>query len=104
MDPARVLRAARARAGLTQQELARRSGTSQATVSAYESGSKEPSVRTLDRLLGVAGARLDVLPGRREPSDRELERAGRQLAEVLALAEALPSRHAARLRYPRLAR
>lgn len=104
MDPAHALRTARARAGLTQRELAHRAGTSQPTVAAYESGAKAPSVRTLDRLLGAAGARLTVAPGRRGPTDRELERAGRELAEVLALAEALPARHDAVLRYPRLGR
>ena len=34
----------------------------------------------------------------------ELRRRGRILADVLSLAEALPSRHEPRLRYPRLDR
>ena len=102
MDPAYLLRTTRAHAGLSQTELARRAGTSQATVSAYENGAKEPSVRTLDRLLGAMGARLTVAGGRREPTDHELERAGRRLAEVLALAEALPARFERSLRYPRI--
>ena len=44
MDTAVTLRAARIESGLTQAELAARAGTSQATVSAYESGGKKPSV------------------------------------------------------------
>lgn len=95
MDVGRDLRTARLHAGLTQRELARAAGTSQATVSAYEAGRKEPSVATLTRLLHLCGAELGVSrPG--------LERQGRRLAEVLALAEALPYEPALALAYPRL--
>ena len=50
-----LIRIARRQAGLTQQALANRAGTSQAAVSAYESGRRSPSVDTLCRLLGAAG-------------------------------------------------
>jgi DNA-binding transcriptional regulator YiaG len=50
-----LIRIARRQAGLTQQALADRAGTSQAAVSAYESGRRSPSVDTLCRLLGAAG-------------------------------------------------
>jgi transcriptional regulator with XRE-family HTH domain len=105
MDSASTLRAARRRAGLTQGALATRAGTSQATVSAYESGRKQPSVATLDRLLAATGTRLSVEPLERPVvavGDAQLQRAGRGLVEVLALAEALPTRHERRLRFPRL--
>ena len=46
---------ARRQAGLTQQALADRAGTSQAAMSAYESGRRSPSVDTLCRILGAAG-------------------------------------------------
>jgi transcriptional regulator with XRE-family HTH domain len=108
MDAGATLRSARSRAGLTQGELAARAGTSQATISAYESGSKQPSVATFSRLLAAAGARLRVEESAgapvREPSRAELARAGATLAEVITLAEALPVRHSRRLRYPRLSR
>jgi transcriptional regulator with XRE-family HTH domain len=104
MDVPSTLRGARQRAGLSQAALAQRAGTSQATVSAYESGRKQPSVDTLSRLLAAAGWRLAAEPvARREPSRAEHERVARTLVEVLALAEALPTRHASDLRYPRLA-
>src|SRR3954468_3148472 len=80
MDAGATLRSARGRAGLTQGELAARAGTSQATISAYESGSKQPSVATFSRLLAAAGARLSVesvdAPVR-EPSRAELAQAAR---------------------------
>jgi transcriptional regulator with XRE-family HTH domain len=107
MDAGATLRSARSRAGLTQGELAARAGTSQATVSAYESGAKQPSVATFSRLLAAAGARLSVESVGSpvsEPSRAELARAGATLAEVITLAEALPVRHSKRLRYPRLSR
>src|SRR3954447_20204665 len=107
VDVGVTLHAARTRAGLSQAELARRAGTSQATISAYESGSKQPSVATFSRLLAAAGARLSVESAggaAREPSRAELAGAGATLAEVITLAEALPVRHSRRLRYPRLSR
>jgi transcriptional regulator with XRE-family HTH domain len=104
MDPAATLREARHRAGLSQTALAERTGTSQATISAYETGAKEPSLSTLSRLLAETGHSLEVTEGMRtfQPSTRELHRRGRILAEVTALAEALPSRRRSKLGYPPL--
>lgn len=100
-----ALRAARRRAGFTQAELARRAATSQAAISAYESGHKHPSVRTLSRLLAATGFRLVAEPGHKpvfEPSAARHARTGRTLVDVIALAEALPTRHAAELSFPGL--
>lgn len=49
---------ARQRAGLSQVTLATRAHTSQAAVSAYESGRRSPSVETLTRLLNASGFEL----------------------------------------------
>jgi uncharacterized protein len=104
MDPAATLREARQRAGLSQTALAERTGTSQATISAYETGAKEPSISTLTRLLAATGHSLEITEGMpiSQPSARELRRRGRILAEVTALAEALPSRRRRKLDYPPL--
>jgi transcriptional regulator with XRE-family HTH domain len=105
MQPGRELRAARRRAGLTQAQLAERAGTSQATISAYETQAKQPSIATLSRLLAAAGARLTVkagLPVVVRPSRAQHARISRTLLDVLALAEALPTRHEPVLRFPRL--
>ena len=96
---------ARRRAGLTQAELAARSGTSQATLSAYEHGRKRPSAETLDRILHAAGVRLATEPASRPvltPGPNRLERLARTLGEVVELASELPARHSPTLRYPRL--
>jgi len=55
---ASVLIEARNRAGLTQQELARKMGTTQPVVARLESGRVRPSMRTLGRLTKAAGSRL----------------------------------------------
>ena len=49
---------ARNRAGLTQQELARKMGTTQPVVARLESGRVRPSMRTLERLAEATGSRL----------------------------------------------
>jgi uncharacterized protein len=55
-----LLAAVRREAHLTQAELARRAGTSQAMVARYETGVASPTVRTLDRLLRAAGRELKL--------------------------------------------
>ena len=50
MGPADSLRHRRQRLCITQAELARRAGTSQSAIAAYESGAKSPSAETLHRL------------------------------------------------------
>ena len=55
-----LLKEARNRAGLTQRELARRAGTSQAMVARIERGQQSPSVATLERLVRACGLELRV--------------------------------------------
>lgn len=52
--------AARARAGLTQDELAKRMGTTQPVVARIESGRVLPSTRTLERYARATGTTLKV--------------------------------------------
>jgi transcriptional regulator with XRE-family HTH domain len=98
MDAASLLRTARMRAGLTQRDLASAAGTSQSAVAAIESGRKQPTVATLERLLAAAGTEL--LPA--DPEQAVLLRRGRRLEDVLHLAEALPFRRRGGLRFPRV--
>jgi transcriptional regulator with XRE-family HTH domain len=62
LDAADLLERARTSAGLTQEELARRAGTSRPTLSAYEHGRKSPMVATFSRLLACAGWELAAQP------------------------------------------
>jgi transcriptional regulator with XRE-family HTH domain len=105
MDAATAIREARTEAKLTQSALALRAGTSQATLSAYEGGRKQPSAATLSRLLAAAGRRLSTEPAERpvvQVTEAELARRGRTLIDVLGLADVLPSRHSPELRFPPL--
>lgn len=109
MDASALLREARRRSGLSQSDLAARCGTSQATISAYESGRKTPSSETLLRLVEELGFELALHPrsverGSQLPSARELARRSQTLRDVLELAAALPTRHAPRSSFPRIDR
>jgi len=79
MDTGSKLRLARQRAGLTQQELAHRAGTSQATVAAYERNRKSPGLATLGRLAAAMKARLqiEIVP---EADDEHRERPVEELS------------------------
>ena len=69
-------------------------------MSAYEHGRRQPGVDALARLASAGGLELRVGPVT-PPVDPV--RAGRILAQVLDLAEELPSRKRGPLEYPSLA-
>lgn len=79
-----IVRDIRRRAGLTQVELAARSGVAQSTISAYESGRRDPGWRVLGALVQAAG--LEVVLKSRRPTDEE---AGKRLYEVMELADTI---------------
>ena len=99
MDAARAIRRARSRAGLSLRGLARLAGTSHSTLAAYEAGRKVPTVDTLVRIVRAAGYEFDVrlapVVGGADPAAR-----GRELEDVLGLAEQFPARHEPALTYP----
>jgi len=57
---ASALIGARAHAGLTQEELAERMGTSQSAIARLESGRSHPSTTTLAKLAAATGTKLRV--------------------------------------------
>lgn len=96
---AKLIARLREASGYSQTELARRSGVDRSALSAYENGRRQPSVAALARIAAGAGMQLDLAPARNAAAD---ERAGRVLAQVLELAEALPYRPRDELFYPPL--
>ena len=60
----RLLREAK---GVTQEELARRMGTSQPAIARLEAGGVEPTLETLERLAGALGVELVI--AFREPAE-----------------------------------
>ncbi len=100
MLASRIVKECRQQAGLTLRSLAERSSTSHATISAYESGRKVPTVETLDRIVRAAGFEIDVSLAPRVRSTLVGENRGDELAAVLDLAEAFPVRHEPALNAP----
>ena len=96
----------RRRRGLTQAALARRAGTSQPVVSAYEHGRRDPTFGTLRRLVEAGGERLVIdahLTSDGPPPAADLAEHARRLVDVLLLADAIPTRRRSPvLRAPRL--
>jgi transcriptional regulator with XRE-family HTH domain len=89
---------ARARAGVSQTEMARRADVPRSVVCAYEHGRRQPGADMLERLLSAVGFRLVLAPR----SAVDPTAVAQQLPELLELADALPSRRHEPLRYPRL--
>jgi|SRR4051794_41617344 len=87
------------KSGLSQAELARRAGLPRSVLNAYLRGHREPGADAFLRIVSAGGAKLEV-EDRKPPVDAE--RAGRILIQVLGLAEALPYRPRAEMRYPPL--
>jgi predicted nucleotidyltransferase len=56
----RLLAQARKRSGLSQRDLATRAGVTQSVISMYESGRRQPALRTLATLIRAAGFDLDL--------------------------------------------
>ena len=57
-----IIERARRGSGLSQRELARRSGTSQPTLSTYEHGTKSPTLAVAERIVNSSGFDLDLVP------------------------------------------
>ncbi|MDN5851302.1 MAG: helix-turn-helix transcriptional regulator [Actinomycetia bacterium] len=62
MTPGHLLAEARRAAGLSQDELAARAGTSRPTLSSYEHGHRSPTLATASRILAAAGYELAATP------------------------------------------
>jgi len=95
-----LLRSSRARAGISQAELARRTRVPRTVVNAYERGTRQPAADTLALLLAAAGSELAARPAPKV----DVERNARILEQVLDLAERLPTRRRGRLTFPPLPR
>lgn len=84
MDAARIIRIAREKSGLSKRELARRAGTSPAAIVKYESGQMSPTVDTLNRIVEVAGWRIECDLRTSPPDDFDR---GELIVELLAIVD-----------------
>lgn len=100
MTAAQKITEIRRRSGLGLRELARRAGTSHATLHAYESGAKEPRLDTIARIAAAAGFAVELELVARPDAGSAWVAKGRELAEALTLAAVFPARHRPRLDLP----
>lgn len=77
MDASEQLRSARQSAGVSQRELARRSGVHQPNIAAYEAGRRVPTAEVLQRLLGALEPRPSAVLSRHRAQVADLVRAHR---------------------------
>jgi transcriptional regulator with XRE-family HTH domain len=63
-----LIRMARSRSGLSQEELAVRSGRPRSTIARWESGARSPSLESLEEVIGAAGLDLTVSLTNRDTS------------------------------------
>lgn len=87
MDVSDLIRRARLDARLSQRGLARRAGTSQSALARYEGGHSQPSLTTLERILGAAGKtlRLELDDASRPAEGRVRRRLESRLEQVRAI-------------------
>ena len=97
MNASSILRRARLRSGLSLRELAARAETSHSALAAYEAARVTPNVDTFERVLSAAGFSASLSLTSRVASD---EARGRELVEVLVLADHVPARHRPALEFP----
>lgn len=74
-----LVREARKRSGLTQQQLAERAGTTQSAIARLESGRTSPSLEDVQRLMRLAGWELIVELAPFDDSDRVQAKALKKL-------------------------
>lgn len=83
---------AREEAGLSQRELAERAGVAQSEIARIESGKREPSIPTLQRILAGAGVELRFRLAPLDDHDQVL--AARQQRRSAGEKKAAATRHA----------
>ncbi len=85
------LQLARLRAGLSQRELAEHAGVAQSEIARIESGKREPSIPTLQKILAGAGLELRFQLDKLDDHDRVL--AARHARRSTSEKEAVERRH-----------
>lgn len=90
----RLIQQARARARVSQAELARRADIPRSVLNVYERGHRDPGTEALAAILSAAGFELEL------NRVLDLQHNADTLSEVLDLAESLPWKPRKRLRYP----
>lgn len=98
LNSAAIISFVRHRAGLTQEEMALRAGTSQPEVARYENGKASPSTSTLLRLVRAGGFDIDVRIKKATASNLSGKRARKVRQAKLAIKEMVEKSGASNVR------
>lgn len=86
MRGGQIIREARQRMGLTQQELAEQLGTTQSVITRWETGQRSPTLETVTRAVRACGLDLTVKLGPPDPDHELFIRQNRRLSPAERLA------------------
>ena len=86
-----IVRIARQRAGITQQQLADRSGHPRETIARWETGAREPSLATLEGVVAACDLDLVIHISQRDPSLDELANDQLELTAAERLSRLMPA-------------
>lgn len=86
MRGGQIIREARRRSGLTQQELAERLGTTQSVITRWETGRRSPTLETVAKAVRACGLDLTVTLGQSDPDHDLFIRENRRLRPAERLA------------------
>jgi transcriptional regulator with XRE-family HTH domain len=86
-----IVRIARQRAGITQQQLAERSGHPRETIARWETGAREPSLATLNAVVAACDLDLVIHLARKDPSLGELVADQLELTATERLGRLMPA-------------
>jgi len=83
-DLATRIKSSRLKAKLSQEQVAEKAGLSQAVVSQLESGARNPSVQTLEKLADALDVSFEALAGRESMEDMLSDRKILKVAEYMS--------------------
>jgi transcriptional regulator with XRE-family HTH domain len=86
-----IVRIARQRAGITQQQLAERSGHPRESIARWETGAREPSLATVNALVAACDLDLVIHLAQRDPSLEELVADQLELTATRRLGRLMPA-------------
>lgn len=103
-----VLKRLREEAGLTQEELAKKCSMQKQSISRYETGAREPNIRTAKIIADALGVKLELLiPNEMDLETPSAETNGNDFPEFISIARAgkklTPERRAAMLQMLKIA-
>jgi transcriptional regulator with XRE-family HTH domain len=87
----KMIKALRESEGLTQSELAKRAGLTQAAISQFEEGKRVPSTRAIQKIADGLGVSLDTLVSESSASQQDDPEKEAAIRQLLGLVKDMPA-------------